>query len=285
MAQLLPDLKTYSQPRTLDELVSLMKHTEGGSQILAGGTSLAFQRPHVSTIFDITDAADAGCRVENDASIAIGTLTTIRQLECAPELQTYAGGILVQACHRLASTPLRNLITIGGNILGGYPWSDLPVALLALDAGIRIYDGGNLENSLAMDYKHQSRKILEKNQVLTHVTLPAGKRSHHGAFIKFSRTMVDFALVTVGVTFAMDDNYFSDVRIACGGLVSVAQRIPEAEQVLENAVANDQKIEEAGAVAMASIQPRSDTRASEEYRRDLLKTLISRAIRQALKGV
>ncbi|HPQ40948.1 MAG TPA: FAD binding domain-containing protein, partial [bacterium] len=151
MAKLIPGATTFLQPATEDELTEQLTavsagggEDEPGVLILAGGTSLAFSRPDTRTILDLNGLPFRGCRTESGSELSIGAVTTVTELENDPETAGFCGGILRQATDMLASTPLRNLITAGGNLAAGYAWCDLPVAFLALDGRYELFPGGEI---------------------------------------------------------------------------------------------------------------------------------------------
>ncbi len=285
MARLIPKLKTYYRPSTLTEYQALLDKGLERCRFIAGGTSLAFHQPDADCLIDLTGLSFHGCHCESDHWLKIGALTTIRELEKSPLISRYAGGVLIQACRNLASTPLRNLITVGGNILGGFVWSDLPVALLATDAELEIFDGGFHRKPLSPDGKYLASRIIQTHEMVSNVYLPPELIPTHGAYVKFTRTNFDFSIVSVAVSFHFSTDVISKVRIACGGIGSHPQRIPESESILEGHPPSLERFSQASEVAAQVIKPRPDTRMSESYRLDLLKTVVHQALNKALGGI
>ncbi len=285
MAQLIPGLKEYARPQSIDEALGFLSRGDVEMKLYAGATSLAFSRPAVERVIDLTRLPLSHIEKTKEF-LEIGALTSIRDLERHPLVQSFCGGILRQACDRLASTPLRNLITAGGNLLGGFPWSDLPVALLTLDAELRIAStDGHSERSMAPKGAVRRNDMIQPSEILTGIRLPADRAGYRGAFIKFSRTTVDFGIVTAAVSFGIDSgNRISDPRIACGCVTSEAMRIPQIEDLLSGQVASDELFESAGRAAAGVITPRADTRAPEDYRREMLGVTLTRALAAAWKG-
>ncbi len=297
MAQLIPTATSYHRPDTPEELAHLIGDGGTSSFIMAGGTSFAFSRPAVQRIIDLNRLPWKGCRSLPDGALEIGALTTVGDMEKDPLVIAFCGGLLRQASDKLASTPLRNLITVGGNLTAGFAWCDLPVALIAMDTRYRVFpdvagsDGiasaqpepvsGNL-HPLPIDGERSLRQLTRSGQVLSHVVLDGSYARARGAFIKFARTASDLALVSVAVTFIPAGKRMSRVRVVAGGLVSTPRRLTEVELLLEGKEPDDGLFETAGRTA--AVMPRPDTRATEEYRLDVLKTLVTRACRQAAGG-
>lgn len=279
MAKLIPTATRYDRPDTPETLQRLIKNATGKPFLLAGGTSLGFSRPKTEHIIDLNRLPFRECRLTALHDLEIGALTTIGDLERHNDAKSFCGGILTQATDALASTPLRNLITVGGNLAAGYPWSDLPVAFLALNARLRCFDSAQTdcvspkEISLPHDGQTTFKKLTE-NQFVSHIILDGKYANARGAFTKFSRTSTDLAIITVAVTFIPDGNIMRSVRVAVGGLVPVPQRLPEVEMMLEGQTFENSLFQEAGAAADVIL--RKDPRASDDYRRNVLKTLVTR---------
>ncbi|HXG02331.1 MAG TPA: xanthine dehydrogenase family protein subunit M, partial [Candidatus Binatia bacterium] len=73
------------------------------------------------------------------------------------------------------------------------------------------------------------------------------------------------------------------VRIALGAVGPRALRARAAERWLEAQPLTEDRLRRAGQAAAAECQPITDVRASAAYRRLLVETLVSRALRRALE--
>lgn len=280
MAKLIPTATRYHRPASPDELAHLIGDAHPSSLILAGGTSLSFSRPAVERLVDVSGMPWHGCRRLPDGALEIGAVTTIGEFERNPDVAAFCGGFLRQATDRLASTPLRNLITVGGNVAAGFAWSDLPVACLALDARYRVFPGSGNDALLPfpVDGEQSLRQLSRSGRVISHIVLDGRFAAARGTYIKFARTASDLSLVSAAVVFRLENARMRDIRIVAGGLTAAPRRLPDVEAMLEGKEPDSGLFEKAGRAA--EVMPRPDTRASEEYRLDVLKTLVTRACRQ-----
>jgi xanthine dehydrogenase FAD-binding subunit len=278
MGLLIPELKSYFKPSSLTEAVSLVNSNHPKTRILAGGTSLAFGNPAIETVIDISGLDLKGWSIDSEGNMEIGALTTIHDLELIFAKNPYAGSFMLQACDHLASTPLRNLITIGGNLLTGYVWADLPVALLAVNAKFKICNGQIKIREITENDSFQKSAFLSPHELLTHIILPANRKDYRAAFIKFAQTEVDFSICSVAVSFQKAQDSFQNIRIACGGIVAKPQRLIEVEALLEGKRNTPDILDYACRIVFSTIVPRPDSRGSSEYRKQILCNLIKRAI-------
>jgi carbon-monoxide dehydrogenase medium subunit len=68
-----------------------------------------------------------------------------------------------------------------------------------------------------------------------------------------------------------------------GAVYPTPLRAKEAERLLAGGLATEALLEEVGRAAAAECRPITDTRASDEYRRDMVRVFTKRALRKALK--
>jgi len=126
---------------------------------------------------------------------------------------------------------------------------------------------------------------LEPGELLAeiHVPLPTRPGWSH---IKFTpRSVEDFATVGVALTLSANDGACEDVRLALNSVASTIVRAKRAEEVLRGKPINDAAIREMGDIASAEVDPTDDNRGSADYKRDLVKVLVRRAVQQAVQRI
>jgi len=124
---------------------------------------------------------------------------------------------------------------------------------------------------------------LEHGEILTEIQLPAPPPRTGAAYTKFNIIESDMATVSVGaqVTLANDDTA-SNVRISLGAAAPKPMRATQAEAVLKGKKITDALLKKAGQAASEEAEPVSDISASEEYRRELVQTLVQRVTKEAM---
>ena len=100
---------------------------------MAGGTSLHFLGVTEKTAVDLSHLGLSGIK-KKGGTFLIGATTSLG------ELMNYQGPgwVLDQVALHTSTQQIRNISTLGGNIVRVFPWNDFPVALLALDATLCI---------------------------------------------------------------------------------------------------------------------------------------------------
>jgi carbon-monoxide dehydrogenase medium subunit len=78
-----------------------------------------------------------------------------------------------------------------------------------------------------------------------------------------------------------EDGRIVEARIGVGGAIDRPSRIAGAEALLTGTEGGPSMLREAGNIAAETIDPLEDIHASAEYRRDLVRAMVGRALNQA----
>ncbi|MBN1423789.1 FAD binding domain-containing protein [Candidatus Fermentibacteria bacterium] len=265
MSQILPSLERYHRPASLDEALRILHEGGASVMVLAGGVSLGMvPRRAVRGVVSIERLGlDA---VEREGgTLRIGAGVTLGHLERMLAGDSPVERLLMVTVRRTATTPLRNLITAGGVIAGVGPWSDLPVALLALGADIVL--NGTTVISIERFLADGPRSIA--GAIISEIRMSVdGVKG--GAFIKLGRNETDLAMASASVV-VFDDGVQPRVRVAIGGLVSRPLRIEAVEESLTRGVIDRGALSE---LLGSLVTPRHDPRAEAVYRLDLAGTCV-----------
>ncbi|HEY3302377.1 MAG TPA: xanthine dehydrogenase family protein subunit M [Candidatus Binatia bacterium] len=280
------------QPASLREASALVKDKGQGGRFLAGGTDLviavkekSFSPNYVVDLKRIPGLS--GIREESDGSVAIGALTTMREVETSPVvLKKYP--FLAQSAAEVGSIQIRNRATIGGNMANATPSADVAPALLVLDATAKIA-GLNGERTIELEqfFRGPGQTVMAAEEILTSIIIPPVSPSLVGEYIKFSpREMMDLAYVGVAVALVLNGGQkrCAKARISLCAVSPTPMRARRAEALLENQIMTEELAERAGAEAAAESKPISDVRSSADYRREMVRVNTKRALLNAVAG-
>lgn len=270
----------YHKPRTTQDASTLLQ--ENGAKIIAGGTDLFVNRPpETRSLVDLTLLGLDYVKRDNEG-IAIGATTCFTKIIESPILDGQPYSVLKESAKEIGHYNLRHIASIGGNICNAVPSADSPVALIALDAKSTI-DGVNGQRSLPLNdfYKHVRQTVLQSGEYLKEVRIPIQPENTAASFQKIGRTKVDIALVNACCRITLEDGVINYPRIVLGAVAPTPVRAKEAENYLEGKVLTDEIVEEAAILAVKSTSPISDHRAAAEYRLEMSRVLVKRAILEA----
>jgi aerobic carbon-monoxide dehydrogenase medium subunit len=127
---------------------------------------------------------------------------------------------------------------------------------------------------------------LKRDEILTEVRVPVLPPRSGGAYLKLGRGASDLATVGVAAVITLDNaGACKDARLGLAGVGSTPLRATRAEDALKGRALTDDLIAEAGERASEISNPSSDIRGSAEYKREMVKVYVRRAIRQSLARV
>jgi CO/xanthine dehydrogenase FAD-binding subunit len=243
-------------PSSAAEAADLLRN---GGWLIGGGTVVM---PRVNTgavpvndLISLRHAGLGGIRIKQD-TVCIGAATTLAEVGAHDGL-----GFLHPVIRSIASPPVRNLATVGGNLLVSQPHGDLAVALLALDASMDLVSADGARTVPVGEPVHAHEVITE-----VHFGLPNGTWRYRKAM---RRKHNSASIVTVAAVLG------DDVRIALGGVAPRPIRAHAAEQVL---MTTPDAVTEAAEAAREGIEPFDDAYASAWYRTRVLPVHVRRAL-------
>lgn len=281
----------YHEPVSVAEAVELGARFGPDGRFLAGGTDLIIQMRrgkvaprHVVTLHRVP-GLDA---IEANGHVRLGALVTHRAIErCA----AFHGGLraLVEGAEVVGGHQVRNVGTVGGNVVNASPAADVVPVLLTLDATVACV-GADGERTVALEQflVGPGQTVRRPGELITAVDFaPLSERSAT-AFLKAGRRRaMEISVVCVAARLTLDagGERCVEARIALGAVAPTTWRAREAEQALEGRVIGREALREAGRVAAADCRPISDVRASARYRQVLVETLVPRALARCVERV
>jgi carbon-monoxide dehydrogenase medium subunit len=278
----------YVPANTVNEACDLLSQYGEEAKLLGGGQSLVtlMKQDFVSPLYliDIKGISDLDyIQYDKTDGLRIGALTTHRTLETSNIVQEKFS-ILAQMEHTLASVPVRNWGTVGGNLAHADPASDLAPTLLSLGAEV-ILTGPHGERVVSLDdfFIDYFETALQSDELLTEIHVSNSSRGG-GFYYKFAQRATDLAVVSVAVNLIRDpDNrdLCKDIRIVMGSVGPTPLRSKRAEDLFKGQPLTDTLTEEAARVSAEDAQPTSDINGSEEYKREIVHVLVRRTINEA----
>lgn len=272
------------------------------AQFLAGGTNLIdLMKMGVvmpEKLVDINHLPLKSIRRTAAGGLHIGALCTNSQVADHPEvIKNYP--LLTLAFNAGASPQLRNMATVGGNMmqrtrcpyffditmpcnkrvpgsgcgaLEGYNRmhaifgasdkciavnpSDMSVALTALDAEVHL-KGPKGERKLPFSEFHrlpgdtpEKDNVLEKDELITGVTLPPSGYTHVQYLKIRDRASFAFALVSVAAALEIRDGIIHKAALVMGGVAHKPWRLTASQDYLEGKRAGEEHYIEAARLAM-----------------------------------
>jgi aerobic carbon-monoxide dehydrogenase medium subunit len=265
----------YRRVDSVDEAIQALSDGTD-AKLLAGGHSLLplmklrLARP--SLLVDISRLQDLKYVKEDGDRVAIGALTRHHDVANSEVLQELCP-IVSYAAGEIGDPQVRHVGTIGGSVAHADPASDMPTVLVALGAEMEVRGPGGVRNVGAGDFfKGLFEPDLAADEVLTEIRVPT-TNGRGWSYLKFHRRAQDWALV--GVAALAQNGAGPSVA-----LTNMADRPLRAAGV-EEALAGGADPAAASERAAEGTSPPTDAFASAEYRGELVKVLVRRALEEA----
>jgi len=276
----------YFEPTTIEEATQILSKYGTKVKVLAGGVDLVarMRRRQVQPQYVVSILSIPGLDyIQSDkAGLRFGALTTIRSIELSPIVERdYA--VLYEAANQIASVQVKTMGTAVGNLCVATPASDIASALYALGARLRIV-GLASERIIPIEnfFVGVNQTVLEPGEIVTEVILPSPTPQTGGAFFKLVRTASDIAKVNVAVSLTVTDNACRDAKIALGSVAPTVFRATQAEKALKGSTLEPKVVEETAQLAAQEAKPITDLRSTVEYRGEMVRVLVRRAVEKAL---
>jgi aerobic carbon-monoxide dehydrogenase medium subunit len=284
----MPNIKLL-QPAKLDEAVALLAAENEEAKIIAGGTALVIMLRNrliaPATLISLGRLHELRTiRHEPGTGLRIGALATVREAELSPVVRE-KNPMLAQALGKVGNVRVRNAATVGGNLSEADYASDPPCVLVALRARVKARSArGEREIPLTSLFKNFYETALASDEILTELIVPDMAPRSRAAYLKFiSRSSEDRPCVGMAAVLESEpDGTCKDLRLVVGAVAETPQEIAAAEALARGKRLSDALIAEIADAYASSIEPLSDLRGSDWYRKQIISVLARRALKQAL---
>ena len=278
--------ETYLTPTSLAEALDMLNQSRGQARIVAGATDLILElergvRVGVRSLIDITRLPGlAHIRLDERGWVHLGALVTHNQVAGSTLIQERASA-LARACWEVGAPQIRNRATVAGNVITASPANDSITPLMALGAQV-VLRSSRGERTLALDsfYLGVRKTAMADDEMLTEIVLPAPPPGARSAFVKLAlRRAQAISVVNVAVLLDFDGDVVARAAVTLGSVAPTIIHAPSAESYLAGKELSEQVLSEAGSLAANEARPIDDLRGSAEYRREMVRVGVMRALR------
>jgi carbon-monoxide dehydrogenase medium subunit len=279
-----PGLFEYVRPESLEEALAVLAQDPDDSKVLAGGQSLIpmmnFRLARPERLVDINRVPGlAGIERRGDRlHIAARTRhLALQNTDVAGPL----GHLLRRAAVNVGHLPIRTRGTFGGSIAHCDAASEWCLVARLLDAEMTVRSQARGERTIAAGdfFRSIFTTAMETDEILTSVSLPGLDDTYLTGISEFARRAGDFAIVAATAAVQVTDGVVTDARVSLGGVSEVPFRSTAAEETMRGQEWSPELIRAAAEAAAVEADPPSDVHGDAEYRRDLVRALLPRALR------
>jgi len=288
-------------PSTINEAIDLLDTHQGDSRVLAGGTDILLHlqsgKRRAKYLININELPLSYIR-EVSGTLYIGANTKAVEIEHHPFLQQHPRFFecLIRACKLVGSPQIRNMATIGGNVMNASPAGDLIPPLMVHSAKLKAMSVmGEHIVPISDFFIGPGQTVLKPNEFLVEIQIPLSDFSRSGiplrgidesnlitGFLKLGGGGRERHVISIvclagkakwngapGATGQMED-----IKLAIGAVAPTPLRLYRVEELLAHRVLTLDLIEEACQVLIDEIHPIDDIRGSVEYKRLLSQSFL-----------
>lgn len=274
------------QPDSLSAALALLAAHPEETRVLAGGSELILllkmrlaAAAHLVDIKKIPGLArldyDAGAK-----TLRIGPLVTHRVLEKSSLVREHFP-LIVAMEERLANVRIRNVGTLAGNISFAEPHADPGTLLAAYGARVRLAStAGERVLSIGDFFVDYYQTALKSDELVTEIEVPEPADNCAGVYVRHCPGERPMAGVAVFIEW--QNGACASARVALGCVGPTPLRAMEVEAWLAGKPGAEilAAAERLGAQAASMSQPLEDVWGTAEYKRQIVKTLVARALAQ-----
>ncbi len=281
----MPKTFTYLVPKTLDEAISLHESHREQAAYIAGGTDVLLKiregklQPDYLISLKHILGQDRPIVNPDTGELYIGAFVTHRAIEKSA-LVRHRYPVLHDAVKNIGSVQVRNVATIGGNLVNAVPSADGAIPLIVLDATVNMYGTKGMRSvDLVHFFLGPGQTVLEKGEILTEIVVPPLPPRIGSAYVKFGRRKaMELPLLGVGVLLSLEEDMrtCAKVRIGLGVAAPTPMRAFGAERFLKGKPVTEENLAEAGSIAAEEARVRDSIRGVAWYRRELVGVLVRR---------
>lgn len=276
----------FLQPATVAEASRMLADLGDECRLMAGGTALMLVlRQRMLTPSHIVSAGRLhtlrGIDFDPARGLRIGALSRHSDIARSALVQQHYP-MLASMAGRMANPQVRNQGTLGGNLCYGDPSTDPPGCLMALGAQVVLANARG-ERVLALEafLVDYFTTAIEPDELVVEVRVPPPAADQAGLYTRFKRTAAEHRpLASVSLVARREGARCHEARIVIGASVPVPRRLARAEAFLAGRAVTQAVAEEAAQIVAADIEPISDLRGSDNYRREMVRISTRRTLEQ-----
>jgi len=280
---------TYFSPENIQDALQIINRGPDQSRIIAGGTDLVLdfssgRLPPVDAVVDISNIPELKIISKDSESITIGSAVTLSEIIHSDLIQNHAG-ILSEAAQQIAGLQIRNIATLGGNVVNASPAADMVPPLLVQECMVIIINSDQVIREIPLEnFLQGNRQVdLSRCEIVTgfKFQVPEAKTIQYFRKVQ-NRGSMAIAVLNLAVFMGIKDKHIAQVRIAMGAVAPTAVRIKSIEERLTGLPIYEADNPQIYNEIHKDIAPISDFRATRNYRLRVAQSITRQAVVQML---
>jgi CO/xanthine dehydrogenase FAD-binding subunit len=279
----------YLRPSSIEETMQALSAHQGAARIIAGGTDLVLEiqsgECSAACLVDISAIQNLKEIRLQDGYIVIGSAVTHAGVAFDPLILKHAH-LLAEAAGEVGSPQIRNIGTIGGNVVNAQPAADTALALLALDAEAEVMSQSGVRYlPLAELYARAGvSKINSSTELVTSFRFKVPGVHTGSAYQRMGKCKsIALPVICAAVVIQLSRGKIKKAAISLGPVAPSPFRALQAEAYLAGQAPCNDTYHKAALIARDEANPRDSLlRCSKVYRENLVEALVKSTLEKAV---
>ena len=271
-------------PQSLEESKEMLESYKP-SKILAGGTDLVLDlrrgKLEADYLINLNRVKELKNIEDRETSISIGSMVTFAELKENPLIKKHFSA-LVDAAASMGSPQIRNIATIGGNIVNAAPAADIIPCLLCFAGTLKFESkSGRRELSSIEYFNNYSREGIKDKEILTEIILP--KTKGLSGFYKLGiRNALAISRLSAAVNINIVENKIQVFKVALGAVGKYPFLLEEIEKLVLNKEINYILQEDVTNLISNVVYESIKNRKTMPFKKEAVKGVYKEAVLRAL---
>lgn len=210
----------FFKPNSIED-AKLMLVEYANSKLLAGGTDLILElkrdKLQAENVIDIGQIPQLKVISENEDVITLGSMVTFSELQENSVIKNNFRA-LMECAKNMGSPQIRNMATIGGNIINAGSAADVVPCIISLK-GILVIDSINGTRQISCEdyFNNYKTEKIKENEILIHIKIPNNKEQS-GYYKLGKRNSLAIARVSSAISLKLEENTIKNISICLGAV-------------------------------------------------------------------
>ncbi len=203
--------------------------------------------------------------------ISIGAMTTISEI-LESEILRQSCPVLVKVAQHMATTQIRNMATIGGNITARFVWTEFQAPLIALEADLHFLN----KNAKATIMKAENffQQKAKTNTLLTQVSFPVPSVASLAYRRVPKRCEPDLPMFSLCIKASLKDQKLQNPKVIINDSCDFAKRNLQIEKFLSDLDLSTESLEK----SLGSLDRFNLTKKEDSYKKTIMLLTLKEAI-------
>lgn len=277
---------SYIRAKSVKDAVQLLNEPGLKNRAMAGSTDILLilrHDPHYcDRLVDVSLLPELHDIEERDGQVFIGAAASFTEVMESPLVQDTAS-LLAQACRTVGAVQIRNMGTLGGNVINAAACADSLPALICLDTKAHILTPqGEMTLPVSELVIKPNRTILPPGGLLISLSYPIPPAGSRSAFLKLGRrNAMAISRLTVAALGRQDSQgRIIEVRLVTGSATPRIERLSAVEGMLNGQKPAEALFKAAAQKTVDEMIRLSGYRWSSEFKVHALSAMTERVLGQ-----